>query len=140
MPSRRDICELFFCDRVQHRLRGSALRAEIDNSREEHARVEEDFYGQRLRSSSINAAMSMAGLESEGAVGRATSRRPTLTSLGPEATRSILTAESSNVSSSSAPAESPARSRIEAGITTRPALSMVVFIPSHYHAWAWASQ
>ena len=67
-------------------------------------------------------------------LGLATSRRPTLISFGPAATRSSRTAPSSSQTSISTPGASPARSRIAAGMTSRPALSMVVRMALDYHA------
>ena len=66
-------------------------------------------------------------------VGRATKRLPIRTSRGPGATRSRRTPVSSSVISSSVPGTSAARSRIPAGITTRPALSMVLRMALEYH-------
>jgi hypothetical protein len=52
--------------------------------------------------------------------------------VGPVATRSRRIPSSSVVTSSSAPGERPALSRIAAGITTRPTLSIVVRMASTY--------
>src|SRR2546430_16096926 len=118
---------------MQQQLRGSALRAEVDEAGKEDAGVDKDAHGQRFRSSSTRAAMSMAGRSSRPTVGRATRRRPIFMSLGPMATRSRRMPRSSSVTSSSDPADKTARSRMAAGITTRPALSMVVRMAGLYH-------
>ena len=76
--------------------------------------------------------MSMTGRSSGATAGRATSRRPIFISFGLAATRSSRIPSSSVVISSSEPGERPARSLICAGITTRPALSMVVRISLLY--------
>jgi hypothetical protein len=70
---------------VEERLRGRALRPEIDQSRQQDAGVEENAHGQRFRSSSIRASTSITGRLSGGTVGRATRRCPTRTSRGPGA-------------------------------------------------------
>ena len=139
MPRRRGALDAFLSDRVHQRLRGRTLRSEIDEPREDHARVEEDDHGQRFRSSSINAAMSTEGRSLAATVGLATRRRPTFTSRGPAAVRVSRMPSSSSVISSSEPGARPARSRRAAGMTTRPALSMVVRMVSVYHAWFWCS-
>src|SRR5712692_4021702 len=125
--------DLLFGDGMQKRLGRCALRTKVDEAGQQDARVEKDTYGHRLRSSSMSAATSTTGRACEAAVGRATVRRPTFTRRGPGATRCKRIPESSRVMSSSEPATSPARSRIDAGITTRPALSMDVFMPLVYH-------
>ena len=73
-----------------------------------------------FRSSSTRVAMSIAGRSSRDTVGRATSRRPTLTRRGPAATRSMRIPTSSAVISTSEPAVRPARSRIPAGTARQP--------------------
>jgi hypothetical protein len=62
---------------------GRALWPEVDQAGQQHAAVEKRLHGQRLRSSSTSAATSTAGRPPAGAMGRATSRRPTLSQPGP---------------------------------------------------------
>ncbi len=86
MPRRRWRQHRLLRHGVHDRLRGSALRPEVDEAGEEYARVEEHVlldYGHRFRSSSTSAATSSAGRASAPTVGRATSRRPTFISRGP---------------------------------------------------------
>ena len=71
----------------------------------------------RVGAAAFAAALTEAGVPASVRVNR-----------GADATRSIRIPRSSCVTSSSAPGENPARSRSEAGITTRPALSMVVLM------------
>ena len=133
MPGGGRLADPFLGDQVKNGLRRGALWAEINQPGEQHAGIEEDAHGQRFRSSSTSAAISTAGRSSAGTVGRATRRRPTFTSRGAEAMRSRRMPSSSFVTSSSAPGDNPARSLTAAGMTTRPALSMVVLMPSIYH-------
>ena len=133
MPRSGDPFEALLGDRMHERLGGGTLRPEVDKSCEEHARIEEDAHGQRLRSSSINAATSTFGRSPAPTVGRATRRRPTFTRRGRAAVRVRRRPNSSSVISSSDPGARPARSRSAAGITTRPALSMVVRMALQYH-------
>jgi hypothetical protein len=132
MPRRRRRGNRSFGNRVHDRLSWSALRPEIQDASQQHAGVEKG-YGHRFRSSSTSAAMSRLVRVSFGAVGRATVRRPTFTSRGPGATRCSRMPNSSAETSSSAPALNPILSRSAAGITTRPALSMVVRMVIEYH-------
>ena len=132
MPSGGGRLHPLFSDGMQQRLRWSTLRPEIDQARQNDTRVQKDAHGQRFRSSSTRPATSTGGRSSRGTVGRATSRRPTLISRGPAATRSMRIPNSSVVISISDPAARPTRSRIPAGMTTRPALSMVVRMPLSY--------
>ena len=132
MPRRRGRLDRLFRNRVHDRLGWRALRPKIQNASQEHTRVEKG-YGHRFRSSSTSAAMSTPVRASLGTVGRATVRRPTFTRRGPGATRCRRIPNSSAETSSSAPALNPILSRTAAGITTRPALSMVVRMVIEYH-------
>ena len=106
VPCRRG-AQLALGHRVQHLLRGRALRAEVHQTGQQHAGVQEHAHGHLLRSSSMSAATSTAGRLSAPAVGRATSRFPTLTSRGPSATRSSLTPVSSSEISITVPGIEP---------------------------------
>src|SRR5207247_7478132 len=108
---------------------------DLDHPREQDAGVEESaaHHGERLRSSSTSAARSTSGSFRADTVGRATHRRPTRTNRGPGTLRTSRTETSSAITSSWVPGRSRYRSRMAAGITTRPALSMVVFMALRYH-------
>src|SRR5215475_2420545 len=70
MPSSGRGCDTLFSDGMHQRLGRSALGAEIHQARKQHARVEEYAHGQRFRSSSMSAAMSMFGRAPALVVGR----------------------------------------------------------------------
>src|SRR5436309_13762398 len=90
--------------------------------------------GHRSRSSSINRATSISVRSPSAACGRATRRLPRRTSWGPATARTSRMEKPSIIISSSAPAVRPSRFRTSAGMTTRPALSMVVVMGVAYHA------
>ena len=134
MPRRGRAVDALLRDRMEQQLSGGALRSEVHEAGEQDTGVEEDAHGQRLRSSSISASISITGRSRGLTLGRATRRRPIFTSVGPGATRRSRTPSSSSVISSSEPGVNPARSRMAAGMTTLPALSMVDRMASGYHA------
>ena len=111
------------------------LFSQVDQATQEDRRVHEErlHQGQRSLSSSMRRTTSISGTLALGTVGTATSSLPRRTSFGPETARAMRTAPSSYATSISVPGFKPAISRIWEGITTRPALSMVVFMPSTYH-------
>ncbi len=61
MPCCDQALYLLLGDRVEQRLGRRTLRPEIHQSRQQHAGIQKDVHGQRLRSSSISAAMSTRG-------------------------------------------------------------------------------
>ena len=82
----------------------------------------------------------MVGRSRFGTTGRATSQPRRRTKRGGGAADVSRTDVSSIESSSAVPARNPRRCRTAAGITTRPALSMVVVIPLQYHLYGTSSR
>ena len=115
---------------MKDRLRRGALWTEIDQAGEQHAGVEEDAHGQRFRSSSMSAANRPRPGVTRGLSGG----QPAADRLSPAAGRPRYVPggcpRSSTVIWSSVPGVKPARSLTAAGMTTRPALSMVVLMAS----------
>ena len=135
VPRRRGFGDALLGDRVEERLRGRALRPEVDEARP----AARWCRGRRSRPAVPLVLDQRLDVDRRAAVGAAPwAARPAAVrpgrAAGPARRARAGCPSSSSVISSSEPGDSPARSRIAAGITTRPALSMVVRIPLRYHA------
>src|ERR1700730_13982062 len=138
VPSGQRTLDSAVGDRIHEQLGVTRARAQLNHSGDEDAGVEEDApqAGHRSLSSSISLATSISVRFASAARGRATRRPPRSNNSGPATARLQRTAKPSISRLSSVPGVRPRRLRTSAGITTRPALSMVAIMGEAYHAEA----
>ncbi len=135
MPRRARLPDFTRRNSIHQLLRKFRCLPQFDETCQEDTGIEKGLshQGHLSRSSLMRNEISMGARCSGGTVGRATSLLFLRTILGRGTARTSRIDKSRTSTSNSIPALRPIRERIGAGITTRPALSIVVFMVLIYH-------